>query len=415
MSLAAGKKKWLWAVICALLFAVCPADRVVATQETRRQLEEKKQEREQTKQELNQTREQLDETRENLDDKKEDIRGLNQQKNELEQQLDVLNDELSVVSEHLRDLEDQIEYKLNQISNTQEELEAAKIQEREQYASMKKRVQFLYEGREALLMELLLSNSFAKFLNYSQYVEQISSYDRRMLTNYEQNRIYIEEKEAELIQERAELEAYRIQVEAEQARVSGMVSQTSGNINRYRNSIQDAEAQARAFEAQAAAYEQSARDKEAQIEAQNAEIKALEAKIQEEIRLSRLAAKSTWRSISDVSFADGDRYLLANLIYCEAGAEPYEGKLAVGAVVINRVLSSVYPDTVVGVIYQSGQFSPVGSGRLALALAEGKATESCYRAADEAMSGMTNVGTCVYFRTPIPGLSGQQIGGHIFY
>ena len=102
-------------------------------------------------------------------------------------------------------------------------------------------------------------------------------------------------------------------------------------------------------------------------------------------------------------------------IYCEAGAEPYAGQLAVGAVVINRVLSSVYPDTVTGVIYQNKQFSPVASGRLALALAENRATPACYKAADEAMSGQTNVGNCVYFRTPIEGLSGISIGGHIFY
>ena len=154
---------------------------------------------------------------------------------------------------------------------------------------------------------------------------------------------------------------------------------------------------------------------EAQIKAQDEDIKKLEAKLAEEMRLSKLAAASAWRDISEVSFADGDRYLLANLIYCEAGAEPYEGKVAVGAVVINRVLSSVYPDTVVGVIYQNRQFSPVTSGRLAIALAEGRATAACFQAADEAMKGYSNVGNCVYFRTPIPGLSGKNIGGHVFY
>ena len=50
-----------------------------------------------------------------------------------------------------------------------------------------------------------------------------------------------------------------------------------------------------------------------------------------------------------------------------------------------------------------------------LALANGTATQSCYQAAQEAMSGATNVGNCVYFRTPIEGLTGIQIGGHIFY
>ena len=53
--------------------------------------------------------------------------------------------------------------------------------------------------------------------------------------------------------------------------------------------------------------------------------------------------------------------------------------------------------------------------KTALALTEGRATPECYQAADEAMSGVTNVGNCVYFRTPIPGLTGISIGGHIFY
>ena len=151
------------------------------------------------------------------------------------------------------------------------------------------------------------------------------------------------------------------------------------------------------------------------LSAQEQDIAALQKQYEEELALSRLAAQSAWRDISEVTFAEGDRYLLANLIYCEAGAEPYAGKVAVGAVVINRILSSRYPDTMVGVIYQNKQFSPVGNGRLAYALANNKATASCYQAADEAMSGITNVGHCLYFRTPIEGLTGLSIGGHIFY
>lgn len=90
--------------------------------------------------------------------------------------------------------------------------------------------------------------------------------------------------------------------------------------------------------------------------------------------------KSAWRDISEVSFAEGDRYLLANLIYCEAGNQPYAGQVAVGAVVINRVLSSVYPNTVSGVIYQYKQFAPVLDGHLAIALANDSATAACYKA-----------------------------------
>ena len=56
--------------------------------------------------------------------------------------------------------------------------------------------------------------------------------------------------------------------------------------------------------------------------------------------------------------------LLAAIIYCEAGNQPYEGQIAVGAVIMNRVKSSAYPNTIEGVIYQSGQFGPAATGWL---------------------------------------------------
>ena len=183
--------------------------------------------------------------------------------------------------------------------------------------------------------------------------------------------------------------------------MSGLVSQTSGAISANQHLVSEAEKEMLAYEQQLAE--------------QNNNIAELQKQLEEERRLSLLAAQSSWRDISEITFAEGDRYLLANLIYCEAGNQPYAGQVAVGAVVINRVKSAVFPDTVVGVIYQNKQFSPVASGRLALALAENHATAACYKAADEAMGGATTVGDCLFFRTPIEGLTGTQIGGHIFY
>ena len=154
-------------------------------------------------------------------------------------------------------------------------------------------------------------------------------------------------------------------------------------------------------------------------------VSALETEIRRQAEI-RLAAEEAARkkaaeeaavkkAAEEAAAREQDIRLLAALIYCEAGNQPYEGQVAVGAVVMNRVMSSVFPDTVVGVIYQNKQFSPVASGRLALALAEDHATAACYRAADEAMAGATTVGNCLFFRTPIEGLTGIQIGGHIFY
>ena len=267
---------------------------------------------------------------------------------------------------------------------------------------MKIRIKYMYErGNDNYLELLFTAGSFSDFLSKREYVERLRSYDRRMLEQYQEARRQVEETQSRLEEELASLEDLHEQTQEEQGKASEKVKQTADSVADYANQIQDAEA--------------TIDQLEDMISQQENDIAALQKQYEEELALSRLAAQSAWRDISEVTFEEGDRYLLANLIYCEAGGEPYAGQVAVGAVVINRVLSSRYPNTVVGVIYQNKQFSPVASGRLALALANNKATASCYQAADEAMSGITNVGQCVYFRTPIEGLTGLRIGGHIFY
>ncbi len=342
------------------------------------------------------------ETEENLGETKEELNSLNEQKNSLQGQLHTLNGQLQEVSENIAELERQIEEKGKEIETTERELADAEATEEWQYECMKKRIQFIYETQDYVMMDMLFeSASLADFLNRSDYIEQLSAYDRKKLEEYTATKEMIQAVKQQLEEEKRELDEYKVRVEEEKERVSGLVSQTSKNLAGKTSEISQAESEALAYEQKLKEQEQNIAD--------------LQAKLAEEIRLSRLAAQSSWRDISEVSFAEGDRYLLANLIYCEAGGESYAGQVAVGAVVINRVLSSVYPDSVVGVIYQGGQFSPVASGRLAAALADNKATDSCYQAADEAMRGNTNVGNCVYFRTPIEGLSGINIGGHVFY
>ena len=322
--------------------------------------------------------------------------------NSLLGKLGALNDDLEVVSNNLADLERQIDVKEQEITQTQEVLAEAITAEENQYESMKQRIRFMYErGNQTYLDMLLSATGFGDLLNKGEYIEEITRYDREMLIQFQETRAYVEEVEARLNVELEDLNTLKAEAKAEQEKVSQLVKQTANSVASYGNQIKDAEATIDALDNM--------------LSEQEEDIVALQKQYEEELALSRLAAQSAWRDISEVTFAEGDRYLLANLIYCEAGGEPYVGQVAVGSVVINRMLSSRYPDTMVGVIYQNKQFSPVGNGRLALALANNKATASCYKAADEAMKGMTNVGHCLYFRTPIPGLTGTRIGGHIFY
>lgn len=356
-----------------------------------------------TQERLEEAQQQQQETQEQLDDTRDNLSSLEGQRNDLQEELSSLNDQLNEVRGNLEDLEADITAKEAEIEQTQTDLEAARQTELEQYESMKERIRFMYENGETTYLELLFTaKSFGDFLNKSEYIEQLEQYDRQKLLEYQETCQFIEEEEARLELELAELQELRLQAQEEQAKVGDLVALTAGNIAAYSDQISVTEAQMLEYEAQLAQGETN--------------IAALKAQLEEEKRLAALAAASAKRDISQITFDENDRYLLANLIYCEAGGEPYAGQLAVGAVVMNRMLSSVFPDTMVGVIYANRQFSPVASGRLALALAENRATASCYQAADEAMSGVTNVDDCVFFRTPIDGITPRYvIGGHIFY
>ncbi len=114
-----------------------------------------------------------------------------------------------------------------------------------------------------------------------------------------------------------------------------------------------------------------------------------------------------------VAVGTTDDVLLAALVHCEAGNQSYEGKLAVAAVVMNRVRSGAYPNSVGGVIYASGQFTPAGNGKVQQRLALG-VDESCLKAAREAINGATNVGGATHFRRA--GYhDGFVIGDHVFW
>lgn len=355
-----------------------------------------------TQQQINKAEQEKQELENQLNQNQNELEGLRGEQNTLKGKLNNLNAQLTEVTENLEELEAQIYTKKREIEETQAALEEAIATEEWQYESMVIRVREMYEKHDDSYMNALLKEgTLSGVLNAADYMERVAAYERKMMDMYIENRELIEAAEAKLQQEKIELDNLKVQAEAEKSKVAGLISQTSTAISENADEIEEAE--------------QKALEYEAELKKKEEDLEYLRKKLAEEIALSQAAANAAWRDISEVTFAEGDRYLLANLIYCEAGGEPYEGQLAVGSVVINRVLSSKYPDTVVGVIYQRKQFSPVGSGRLDLALAVNKATERCYRAADEAMSGVTNVGNCLYFRTPIPGLSGINIGGHVFY
>lgn len=123
-------------------------------------------------------------------------------------------------------------------------------------------------------------------------------------------------------------------------------------------------------------------------------------------------ADSSQAAAQEVSVSTSDLDLMAAIIECEAGGESYEGKVGVGAVIMNRIRSGEFPNTLSEVIYQSGQFEPTWTGKLSNVLSRG-ASEACYAAAQDVFAGANTIGDRLFFHAG--GGSGLTIGNQTFY
>ena len=142
------------------------------------------------------------------------------------------------------------------------------------------------------------------------------------------------------------------------------------------------------------------------------EIAAQKAKEAAERAAAASASVATQHEATSASV--DDTTLLAAIIQCEAGSECYEGKVAVGAVVLNRVRSGSYPNSISGVIYQRSQFGPASNGSLARVLASGNISSSCRQAAADALAGSDPTGGRKNFHR-VDGSNGLVIGNHVFF
>lgn len=130
-----------------------------------------------------------------------------------------------------------------------------------------------------------------------------------------------------------------------------------------------------------------------------------------------LGMSLTASSSASSSSSSGDLYLLARLVHGEARGEPYKGKVAVAAVVLNRVKSSDFPNTIAGVIYQRGAFDAVSDGQINLT-----PDNESIKAAQDAMNGWDPSNGCLYYYNPATATSKWmlsrkvllKIGQHVF-
>lgn len=372
------------------------------------------------------------------------VEELERQREEQQSQLDSLKEYQINLSDELTELNNGLQEISNELADTQDEIAAKNVEidaaesriaelttrSESQYEAMKKRVQYMYENGNQSYLELLLgASSFSDFLNRMEYAKSIYDYDRQELSDYQDTLAELKQQKEDLETAKEELLAAEQTKQEQKSKADSLVAAQQEKISAAKSDVADAETEIADTDAEIArqkAYEEELEAQKAKEDAARQE----EIKRQEEelINSQQPAASDNNANPDGTSTGDNttesdasgggtvnasDVAMLAALIQCEAGGESYEGKLAVGSVVMNRVDSSYFPDTVVGVIYQSGQFSPVASGRFAVVLSSG-ADASCVQAATEVLAG-TRTLNCLYFRRNNGLINGTVIGNHVFY
>lgn len=314
---------------------------------------------------------------------------LEEKTSSLQGELDNLNSELASLSKELDNTSSQIESLSASIEQAKLDLAAAKLSEEAQYDAMKNRIKFMYEGGNLSLLNILFaSEDMADFLNNAEYISTISDYDRDMLNELENASELVEQKETDLEAQQSELSALKEELTGKQSELTAKISSTSGQLADYNAQLERAKAAEAALSL-----------------AQNNSVSG---------SVGNSSGGGAINTGNTTPTETSDVALLAAIVQCEASG--YDGMLAVATVIMNRVASSRYPNTISGVVYQKGQFSPASSGKLNRVLAQGPSS-TAYAVAQDTLAGTrhSSVLDCYSFRSASTGHSGINIGGNVFF
>ncbi|WP_024866995.1 cell wall hydrolase [Butyrivibrio sp. FCS014] len=318
------------------------------------------------------------------------VNNLQNQSSSLQSTIKGYSNKLDSLNKEISDAEDKMAEVSAQIVDLNGQLQEAEEMERDRYELLKKRLQSTYEsgGTSGLARILLESGSLSDFLTKFEYLDAIIRYDRKKISEYKDLQSSIKLKKAEVEEKEAELDAYQDQLDEKHDELSSLTDTVKSQLNSTNSSLSNEKNKLADYENQLANLDQKMKALESQVAAAQAE---LAKQIAERLALTREDTSGSY-SASDTELA-----WLAATIQAEAGGESYTGKLAVGSVIMNRVKSSAFPNTVIAVITQNMQFASYRSGKVELIINNGP-NSTCMRAAQEVLDG-ARVGDYLFFMT----------------
>ncbi len=347
------------------------------------------------------------------------IDNLQNQTSALENELKGINQDILTLSEKISDTEMQVEILNSDIDKTQDDLEKAQKNEDQQYEDMKSRIKYMYEHGSATMLEMLFSaENMSDFLNKADFIENLSNYDRKALNDLKDVHQQIADQKADLEAQQASMKDLQNQLQTQQTQLQAKAAATSTNLNEVNAKLQKAKEEEAARQAEEARKQAEAAAKaEAAASANKANTSSSSGNSGNSGSSSSGSSSSSGGSNSSGSaIASDDLTLLAAILQCEAHYD-YDSMLAVATVIMNRVYSSRFPNSIHDVIYAQGQFAPVWTGSLDRVLKQGPRSLSI-QVAQDAINGarLAAVADCYYFLyAPSTSRTGVVIGDNVFF
>lgn len=348
---------------------------------------------------------------------------------DLQSQLAGINQDLLKISDEISDTQMRVTIVNSEILRSEDELTISQQNEDQQYENMKSRIKYMYENGNSNMLELLFSaESMSDFLNKADFIQNISQYDRDMLSELQNIHADIENQKMALQNQQASLNNLENELQQQQAALQQKADETSTDLAQFQAQLQqirEQEAAKAAAEAAAKAQQEAAAKAQQQAQASanasssgnttssNTTNSSGSANSGSSNSGNNTSGGTTNNSGSSANKSDLD--LLAAIIQCEA-YQNYDSLLAVATVIMNRVYDSRFPNSISGVVYAAGQFEPAFSGRLEYVLNSGP-TSLSYQVAQDAINGarLAEVADCYYFLYAGTGHSGINIGGNVFF
>lgn len=348
---------------------------------------------------------------------------------DLQSQLAGINQDLLKISDEISDTQMRVTIVNSEILRSEDELAISQQNEDQQYENMKSRIKYMYENGNSNMLELLFSaESMSDFLNKADFIQNISQYDRDMLSELQNIHADIENQKMALQNQQDSLNNLENELQQQQAALQQKADETSTDLAQFQAQLQQIrEQEAAKAAADAAAKAQQEAAAKAQQQAQASANASSSGNTTSSNTTNGSGSANSGSSNSGNNTSGGttnnsgssanksDLDLLAAIIQCEA-YQNYDSLLAVATVIMNRVYDSRFPNSISGVVYAAGQFEPAFSGRLEYVLNAGP-TSLSYQVAQDAINGarLAEVADCYYFLYAGTGHSGINIGGNVFF